>query len=130
MRLHLRPPPPGATRLDDTKPEDPVELVRELAHAIAALEDAGENPPRLTRTGVWIDEAGDVFLDPVDAASYGESSSAGLARLLEELAPRTARQCEPALTRAREGAYFSAGQFADELPVAKRYSWLAGVLKR
>lgn len=129
MLLHLRPPPPGATRLDHTTPKDPVELIRRLALAVDALEAAGTTAPALTRTGVWLDEHGDAFVDPAEAPASGESSAARLALLLCELAPRAARHCEPALTRAREGAYFSAGQFAAELPVAKRHSWLAGVLK-
>jgi len=111
--LHLRPPPPGATRLDHTTPADPLELIRELASALDALEETGTAPPPLTRTGVWLDEHGDAFIAPAAGPQPGESTAAALARLLEEIgAPKGA---EPVLSRARDGAYFSAGQFVGDL---------------
>jgi len=62
------------------------------------------------------------------------SSSAALAHLLRGLQPRTGRTLEPILTRAIDGAYLSAGQFARALaPIeSKRHRnrALAVVLRR
>jgi len=108
--------PPGR-RLDRMRPEcvAAIRTVRQVAEAVDALEAAGAEPPPLNATRIWVDEHGDARLDGLDAHAAphpAASSSAALAHLLRELQPRRRRTLEPILTRATDGAYLSAGQFA------------------
>jgi hypothetical protein len=111
--------PPGR-RLDQLRPSRGhcVRIVRQVAEAVDALEEAGAEPPPLVHERIWIDDAGDAHLDGLDARERphrAASSSAALADLLHELAPRAERPLATVLTRARDGAYLSAGQLATEL---------------
>ncbi|MBE2319931.1 hypothetical protein DVA67_028455 [Solirubrobacter sp. CPCC 204708] len=119
---------PAGTRLDRASPPDPIAFVQQLAGAVEALEDAGADVPPITRERIWVDERGEALLDGLGAHSHGVSPAAELARLLEELAPRRSPPLELALTRARDGAYLSAGQFAADLaraaePSHERRRW-------
>ena len=90
-----------------------------MASAVDALEEAGASPPPLIAERIWVDPRGDAQLDGLDAhlgvALPAASSSASLAHLVERITPRVSDELETVLTRALEGAYLSAGQFADEL---------------
>jgi hypothetical protein len=96
-----------------------VKLARQVASAVDALEEAGAAPPPLTPERIWVDSGGDAHLDGLDAdlgiALPAASSSASLAQLLGRITPRLSDELETVLTRALEGAYLSAGQFADDL---------------
>jgi hypothetical protein len=96
-----------------------VRIARQLASAVDALEEAGAEPPPLTSERIWIDEAGDAHLDGLDGRTGltppAASSSASLARLICQLTPHVPAALETVITRAREGAYLSAGQLAEEL---------------
>jgi serine/threonine-protein kinase len=116
--------PPGR-RLDELGPVGPagaVRLVRQLASAVDALERAGTEPATLSAEQIWVDDRGDAHLDALGGAvalAPAASSSAVLARLVGELTARVPRRVEAVLARARDGAYFSAGQFAEELREAE-----------
>ena len=69
----------------------------------------------VTRERAWVRTDGCVALDGLGAQGHGLSASAELAHLLAELRPRRSRALDIVLTRALEGAYLSAGQFAAEL---------------
>ena len=101
--------------------------MRQIATAVDALEEAGAEPPPLILERVWVDEAG-VHLDGLDACAGvalvgAASTSAALAELLQELVPRVGGPLGQVITRARDGAYLSAGQFARELGEVKRRRW-------
>jgi hypothetical protein len=116
---------PEGRRLDDVLAEGPlssapaIRIARQVASAVDALEEAGAPPPPLTAERIWVDAHGDAHLDGLDAhlglALPAASSSASLAHLLDEMVRSTGQELDTVLTRAREGAYLSAGQFADEL---------------
>jgi hypothetical protein len=110
--------PPGE-RLDRVRmsESDTVEIVRQVASAVDALEEAGGEPPPLTAERIWVDGDG-AHLDGLDAHASlrAASSSAALADLLT---PHASGPLSAVLTRAREGAYLSAGQFARDLAEAK-----------
>jgi hypothetical protein len=110
--------PPGK-RLDRARLT--VKALRQVAEAVDALEEAGAEPPPLSPTRIWIDPGGDAHLDGLDAHAArhrAASSSAALAALMP-------RQTALAFTRARDGAYLSAGQFAADLRAleARRRRW-------
>jgi hypothetical protein len=96
-----------------------VRIARQLALAVDALEEAGAEPPPLTAERIWVDEAGNAHLDGLDGrigvALPVASSSASLARLIDELTPHVSAALWTVMTRALDGAYLSAGQLADEL---------------
>jgi hypothetical protein len=116
---------PEGRRLDELLSEGPlgsapaIRIARQVASAVDALEEAGAPPPPLTAERIWVDPHGDAQLDGLDAhlglAAPAASSSASLARLLVDMVTHTGHELDTVLTRAREGAYLSAGQFADEL---------------
>jgi hypothetical protein len=118
--------PPGQ-RLDRLQPRegDAVEIVRQVATAVDALEEAGAEPPPLIMERIWVDDAG-AHLDGLDARTgvpltlRAASTSAALADLVGQLTPRSSDSLAKVLTRAREGAYLSAGQFARELGDVRR----------
>jgi hypothetical protein len=92
-----------------------------VASAVDALEEAGAEPPPLTPERIWVDGAGDAHLDGLDARAGhaarvpAASSSAALARMVADMTARVPPRLATTLTRARDGAYLSAGQFAREL---------------
>jgi hypothetical protein len=96
-----------------------VQIARQVASAVDALEEAGAEPPPLTAERIWIDEAGDAHLDGLDGriglALPAASSSASLARLIGELTAHVPAALDTVITRALDGAYLSAGQLAEEL---------------
>ncbi len=96
-----------------------VRIARQVASAVDALEEAGASPPPLTPERIWVDDAGDARLDGLDGrlglTPPAASSSASLARLIEQLTAKVPPAVGTVVIRAREGAYLSAGQFADEL---------------
>jgi hypothetical protein len=116
---------PEGRRLDDLLADGPVgtapaiRIAWQVASAVDALEEAGAPPPPLTAERIWVDPRGDAHLDGLDAhlglALPAASSSASLAHLLEDMVTHTGDELDTVLGRAREGAYLSAGQFADEL---------------
>jgi hypothetical protein len=114
--------PPGH-RLDRLNPgtADSIRIVRQIAHAVDALEEAGAESPPLIAERIWVDEHGDARLDGLDArtgvppAHRAASSSAALADLLADLVPRRPDPLCTVVTRATDGAYLSAGQLAKEL---------------
>jgi hypothetical protein len=116
---------PAGRRLDDLLTDGPlgpapaIRIARQVASAVDALEEAGASPPPLIAERIWVDPRGDAQLDGLDAhlgvALPAASSSASLAHLVERITPRVSDELETVLTRALEGAYLSAGQFADEL---------------
>jgi hypothetical protein len=117
--------PPGR-RLDqlvaDRKlaPAAAIRVVRQVASAVDALEEAGAEPPPLTAERIWVDHD-DAYLDGlhapggIAATARAASTSASLAGLLEQLTTNVSRALRTVLTRASDGAYLSAGQFAEEL---------------
>jgi hypothetical protein len=109
---------PRGERLDRLRlrEEQAVEAVRQVATAVDALEAAGAEPPPLTAERIWVDDTG-ARLDALDARAglRAPSTSAALADLLGELIARPGGPLARVLTRARDGAYLSAGQFAKEL---------------
>jgi hypothetical protein len=117
--------PPGR-RLDTLIADGPlppahaVRIVRQVASAVAALEDIGAEPPPLTAERIWVDGEGDAHLDGLDcggsvSAPRAPSSSAALAGLLADMTRRVPAPFCAAVTRALEGAYLSAGQLAGDL---------------
>jgi hypothetical protein len=117
--------PPGR-RLDGVVADGPlgtqtaIRIVRQVASAVDALEDAGADPPPLTAERIWIDADGDAHLDGLDAcgqtaAPRAPSSSAALAGLLGDMTRRVPAPISPVVTRALDGAYLSAGQLASDL---------------
>jgi hypothetical protein len=96
-----------------------IRIARQVASAVDALEEAGAAPPPLVAERIWVDPRGDAQLDGLDAdlgvALPAASSSASLAMLVGRLTPRVSDELDTVLTRALEGAYLSAGQFAEEL---------------
>jgi hypothetical protein len=70
--------------------------------------------PAIKPERIWVD-AGHALLDGLGAQAHGISPAAELADMLEAMHPRRSPTLERALTRARDGAYFSAGQFGAEL---------------
>jgi hypothetical protein len=116
---------PAGRRLDDVLEDGrlgsapAIRIARQVASAVDALEEAGAPPPPLIAERIWIDPRGDAQLDGLDAdlgvAPPAASSSASLAHLLGDMVSSTGSELEIVLTRALEGAYLSAGQFADEL---------------
>jgi hypothetical protein len=116
---------PEGRRLDEVLAGGPlpstpaIRIARQVASAVDALEEAGAPPPPLIAERIWVDPRGDAHLDGLDAhlgvALPAASSSASLAHLLERMLSHTGEPLETVLTRALEGAYLSAGQFADEL---------------
>jgi hypothetical protein len=129
---------PSGRRLDRFKPRraQAVEIVRQIADAVDALEDAGADAPPLQPDRIWVDDAGSARLDglyaPAGTLPRAASASAELAHLLESLTPRPPN---PVMTRALEGVYLSAGQFAAELGAAesehahrRRTAWIMAVV--
>jgi hypothetical protein len=116
---------PEGRRLDDVlaggplNPAPAIRIARQVASAVDALEEAGAAPPPLVAERIWVDPRGDAQLDGLDAdlgvALPAASSSASLAMLVGRLTPRVSDELDTVLTRALEGAYLSAGQFAEEL---------------
>jgi hypothetical protein len=106
---------PEGERLDHATPPDATAFVLQLAGAVEVLEDTGADVPPITRERVWMQADGAALLDGLGAQGHGVSASADLAHLLEELQPRRSRALDRVLTRARDGAYFSSGQFAAQL---------------
>ncbi len=117
--------PPGR-RLDEVLAEGPIgagsatRIARQVASAVDALEEAGAEPPPLTPERIWVDGAGDAHLDGLDtrtlvALAPAASSSAALARMVADMTARVPPRLNVALTRAHDGAYLSAGQFAEDL---------------
>lgn len=100
-----------------------VRIARQVASAVDALEVAGAEPPPLTAERIWVDGAGDAHLDGLDArtglASPAPSSSAAVAWLVADMAGGVPRRVEAVLTRACDGAYLSASQFAGDLRAAE-----------
>src|SRR4051812_3187639 len=84
--------PPGR-RLDQLQPgtADAIRIVRQIAQAVDALEEAGAEPPPLIAQRIWVDDG--AHLDGLDARSgvpvahRAASSSAALAELLDDLIP-------------------------------------------
>jgi len=124
--------PPGR-RLDQLMSDGPLEpatavrIVRQVASAVDALEDVGAEPPPLTAQRIWVDGAGDAHLDGLDGGGQvgipaAPSSSAALADLLGDMTPRVPPQLSAVVTRARDGAYLSAGQLAGDLRKAEARS--------
>ena len=119
---------PQGKRLDTFKPRraHAIRIVGQVAAAVDALEDYGADPPPLTADRIWVDDAGDARLDglyaPNGIVMRAASAAADLAHVLQSL---TTRAPKPVITRALEGAYLSAGQFAHELREAEagRSSW-------
>src|SRR4051812_23898102 len=78
--------PPGR-RLDRMQPStsEALRIVRQVAQAVDALEEAGAESPPLTAERIWVDQAGDAHLDGLDARAgtpvvhRAASSSAALA---------------------------------------------------
>src|SRR3954468_1980546 len=127
--------PPGR-RLDALSPSRAVAVstICQVAGAIDALEDHGLDPPPLGRDRIWVGP--DAQLDGLHAPDgmplRTASAAAELASLLETL---TGRLPESVMSRAREGAYLSAGQFAAELRAAeaelarrRRSGWIAAAV--
>jgi hypothetical protein len=116
---------PEGRRLDELLADGPlsstpaIRIAWQVASAVDALEEAGAPPPPLTAERIWVDPRGDAHLDGLDAhlglALPAASSSASLAHLLGDMVTHTDDELDTVLTRARDGAYLSAGQFADEL---------------
>jgi hypothetical protein len=116
---------PDGRRLDEVLGGGPlgvaaaVRIARQVASAVDALEEAGAPPPPLTAERIWVDARGDARLDGLDThlglALPAASSSASLADLLGDMVAHTPAELETVLTRARDGAYLSAGQFAEDL---------------
>ena len=101
-------------------PAPAIRIARQVASAVDALEEAGAPPPPLIAERIWVDPRGDAHLDGLDAhlgVALARRLLLGLARrLLERHDPaRPGRASSTVLTRAVEGAYLSAGQFAEEL---------------
>jgi hypothetical protein len=96
-----------------------IRVARQVASAVDALEEAGAPPPPLTAERIWVDARGDAHLDGLDAhralAPPAASSSASLARLVGDMVSCAGAELETVLTRALDGAYLSAGQFAEDL---------------
>lgn len=96
-----------------------VRIARQVASAVDALEEAGAEPPPLTAERIWVDAAGEARLDGLDGrigfALPAASSSAALARLIGEMIPKAPAALQTVITRALDGVYLSAGQFAEEL---------------
>jgi len=124
--------PPGR-RLDQLIADGPLEastavrIVRQVASAVDALEDAGAEPPPLTAQRIWVDGAGDAHLDGLDGGGrvgipHAPSSSAALVDLLDDMTPRVPTPLCAVVTRARDGAYLSAGQLAGDLRKAEARS--------
>jgi hypothetical protein len=124
--------PPGR-RLDELIAAGPLEtgravrIVRQVASAVDALEDAGAEPPPLTAERIWVDGTGDAHLDGLDAGGgigipRAPSSSAALADLLDDMTPRVPAPLCAVVSRAREGAYLSAGQLAGDLRKAEAHT--------
>jgi len=119
--------PPGR-RLDRVTPNtaEAIRIVRQVAQAVDALEQAGAESPPLSAERIWVDKHGDAHLDGLDAHTAlpilhrAGSSSAALAELLADLLPRVSDALCTVLTRARDGAYLSVGQFARELGAVER----------
>ena len=123
--------PPGR-RLDELLGEGPIgaapaiRIARQIASAVDALEEAGAESPPLIAERIWIDGAGDAHLDGLDAhlgpapVPPAASSSAAIARLVEAMTPHAPATLETVLTRARDGAYLSAGQLAGDLGRVER----------
>ena len=115
--------PPGR-RLDELLAEGPIgpapaiRIARQVASAVDALEEVGAEPPPLTAERIWVDGGGNALLDGLDtipALQRAPSSSAALAGLITDMTTHVPDTLGTVLTRAREGAYLSAGQLADEL---------------
>ena len=123
--------PPGR-RLDALVAAGPLagaaalRIARQVASAVDALEEVGAEPPPLAAERIWVDDAGDAHLDGLDAhvglepAAPAASSSAAIARLLEDIAAELPAGGRAVLARASDGAYLSAGQLADELRDVER----------
>ena len=115
---------PLGRRLDRMQPNanDAVEIVRQVATAVDALEEAGAEAPPISAQRIWVDQNGAHFdgLDARTGVVRAASSSAALAELLGELVPRASAPLAAVMTRARDGAYLTAGQFARELGHVKR----------
>src|SRR4051812_10160235 len=111
---------PHGRRLDALNPRRAVAVstICQVAGAIDALEDHGLDPPPLGRDRIWVGP--DAQLDGLHAPDgmplRTASAAAELASLLETL---TGRLPTTVMTRARQGAYLSAGQFATELREAE-----------
>jgi hypothetical protein len=106
------------------EPEGATRLVRQLASAVDALETAGAEVPALTPERIWID-AGGAQLDALEAGAAlalerTPSSSAALAGLLCLMVGVPTPELSEIVGRARDGAYLSAGQLADELAAVER----------
>jgi hypothetical protein len=116
---------PEGRRLDDLLGDGTlafapaVRIARQVASAVDALEEAGAPPPPLTAERIWVDQRGDACLDGLDThlgvALPSASSSASLAHLLDGMLANAPEDLDTVLTRARDGAYLSAGQFAEDL---------------
>jgi hypothetical protein len=122
--------PPGR-RLDELLADGPlatahaVRIAHQVASAVDALEEAGAEPPPLTAERIWVDGAGDAHLDGLDAriglavTAPPASSSAALARMIADMTPRVPGRVDTILERARDGAYLSTGQLAQDLRAAE-----------
>jgi hypothetical protein len=118
--------PPGR-RLDELLEEGPigstpaVRIARQVASAVDALEEAGAEPPPLRAERIWVDGAGDAHLDGLDAhgglsaTPPAASSSAAIARLIEEMTTHAPTPLKTVIGRAVDGAYLSVAQLVDEL---------------
>ncbi|HEX6023554.1 MAG TPA: hypothetical protein VFZ00_16300 [Solirubrobacter sp.] len=115
---------PQGKRLDELiadgpiPPQTAVRIVRQVASAVDAVEDAGAEPPPLTAEAIWVDADGSARLDGLgmrSGAPLAPSSSAALAGLLEDMTHRVPAPICPVIARARDGAYLSAGQLASDL---------------
>lgn len=116
--------PPGR-RLDGLLPLAPTpatRIARQVASAVQALEGAGAALPPLTPEHVWI-SADQAYLDALDGRDLegrGEdppSAAAAVADLLDDMVDHGAAPAplRAVVARAREGAYFSAGQIVEAL---------------
>jgi hypothetical protein len=127
---------PTGKRLDTLKPgrTPAIKIIGQVAAAADALEDYGADPPPLTAERIWVDDHGDACLDglyaPDGVLPRAASAAAELAHLLQTLTPRGP---QAVISRALEGAYLSAGQFAHDLRAAEHdrgFRRLRRVLKR
>jgi hypothetical protein len=97
-----------------------VRIGRQVASAVAALEDAGAEPPPLTGERIWVDGAGDAHLDALDAPGAialprAASSSSAVARLIADMTTHVPPELQAVLTRALDGAYLSPAQLSGDL---------------